>query len=287
MVENKERACDTGFGKIKVIQKQGLGYGVDAVLLAGFSAGETGAKPIPEGAEVADLGTGSGIVAMIIAHKIPHTKICGMELRSDACDRARKSIEISELSDRVFVENIDIADFAYNMNKIGCTAERTAEQDSEQTAMQNPERIAVQNPAQNLAEHFAKYDAVVSNPPYFKKNSAIPSESSDKYIARHETSAELADFLLAAARMLKDGGDLYMVHRPDRMVDVLSEMRAAGLEPKELQLVTPRQDEAANIMLVHGIKGGGAELKLLPEIPVHDEKQNYTNIINRIYERRI
>ncbi len=258
MVENKERACDTGFGKIKVIQKQGLGYGVDAVLLAGFSAGETGAKPIPEGAEVADLGTGSGIVAMIIAHKIPHTRICGMELRSDACDRARKSIEISELSDRVFVENIDIADFAYNMNKIGCTA-----------------------------EHFAKYDAVVSNPPYFKKNSAIPSESSDKYIARHETSAELADFLLAAARMLKDGGDLYMVHRPDRMVDVLSEMRAAGLEPKELQLVTPRQGEAANIMLVHGIKGGGAELKLLPEIPVHDEKQNYTNIINRIYERRI
>jgi tRNA1Val (adenine37-N6)-methyltransferase len=279
MVENKERACDTGFGKIKVIQKQGLGYGVDAVLLAGFSAGETGAKPIPEGAEVADLGTGSGIVAMIIAHKIPHTKICGMELRSDACDRARKSIEISELSDRVFVENIDIADFAYNMNKIGCTAEQTAEQIPERTA----ERIATQN----LAKHLARYDAVVSNPPYFKKNSAIPSESSDKYIARHETSAELADFLLAAARMLKDGGDLYMVHRPDRMVDILSEMRAAGLEPKELQLVTPRQGEAANIMLVHGIKGGGAELKLLPEIPVHDEKQNYTNIINRIYERRI
>ncbi len=78
-----------------------------------------------------------------------------------------------------------------------------------------------------------------------------------------------------------------MVHRPDRMVDVLSEMRALGIEPKELQLVTPRQGEAANIMLVHGIKGGGAELKLLPEIPVHDKEQNYTNIINRIYERRI
>ncbi len=247
MVGQEERACDTGFGEIKVIQRPGLGYGVDAVLLAAFAAGETGAKAISEGAELADLGTGNGIVAMVIAHKIPHTRICGFEIRDDACDRARRSVEISGLAERITIEQIDVADLAAD----------------------------------------TKYDAVVSNPPYFKKNSAIPSSTSDKYIARHETSAELKDFLKAAARLLKDDGSLYMVHRPDRMVDVLSEMRALGIEPKELQLVTPRQGEAANIMLVHGIKGGGAELKLLPEIPVHDKEQNYTNIINRIYERRI
>ncbi len=247
MVGQEERACDTGFGEIKVIQRPGLGYGVDAVLLAAFAAGETGAKAISEGAELADLGTGNGIVAMVIAHKIPHTRICGFEIRDDACDRARRSVEISGLAERITIEQIDVADIAAD----------------------------------------TKYDAVVSNPPYFKKNSAIPSSTSDKYIARHETSAELKDFLKAAARLLKDDGSLYMVHRPDRMVDVLSEMRALGIEPKELQLVTPRQGEAANIMLVHGIKGGGAELKLLPEIPVHDKEQNYTNIINRIYERRI
>ena len=248
----KERVDDTGFGAIKVIQQPGLGYGVDAILLAAFAAGETGARPIAEGSYVADLGTGSGIVAMVVAYKIPHTSVCGIELRADSCDRARRAIELSELEDRVSVDNIDVADIANGQTK-----------------------------------HDGMYDAVVSNPPYFKKNAAIPSETSGKYIARHETSAELKDFLKAAARMLKDGGSLYMVHRPDRMVDILSEMRLAGLEPKELQLVVPRTGEAANIMLVHGIKGGGAELKMLPEIPVHEEGQRYTNIINRIYERRI
>lgn len=251
------RTDDTGFGNIKVIQKKGFGYGVDAVLLAAFAAGETGARGIPQGSTAADLGTDCGIVAFILTHKVADIHVTGVEKREEAADRAREAVSLNGLGDRVRIITADVSDIA------GGT-----EADAEMSGL------------------MGRLDAVVSNPPYFRKNSAIPSASCDRYIARHETTADIGDFARAAAALLKDGGSFYLVHRPDRLADIFSALRQAGLEPKEMQMVVPAEKQAANIALIHAVKGAGAELRMLPQIAVHTPEGGYTDDIMRIYERQ-
>lgn len=238
----------TGFGDIVVLQREGLGYGVDAVLLAAFAAGETGAAPIRSSSRIADLGTGSGIVAFTVAHKVERSSVTGFDVREDAVMRAAEASRLSGLEDRTFFVCADIA-------------------------------------GEEILDYRARFDAVVTNPPYFRRDGAVPARTGDRYVARHETTAELSDFVRVSALLLRERGALYMVHRPDRLVDIMSGMRLAGIEPKYLQLVTPRCGSAPNICLVCGIKGGGSELKVLPELAVHTEDGGYTDVINRIYER--
>ena len=240
------RVDRTGFGEIKVIQNEGLGYGVDSILLAAFAAGETGAKGMRAGSKVLDLGSGSGIVGFVICHKVKGTTVTGIEKRESAYERSKQATELNNMQDRINFVHAEVKDYTSS----------------------------------------EKYDVVVSNPPYFKQASAIPNEDSDKFIARHETTANLFDFINTASRMLEDGGNIYLVHRPDRLVDIFHEMRANGIEPKEIQLIAPHPGEGANIVLVHGIKGAKSELKILPEIVVHNQNGDYTDVIEQIYERR-
>lgn len=246
MLRDKDdtRTDDTGFGGIKVIQRRDFGYGVDSVLLAAFAAGETGAKPLRRGVRVADLGSGSGIVSFIIAHKVPDTEITGIEKQADACARSLEACRINGLGSRVTFVNSDVLGI----------------------------------------EGRHDFDAVVSNPPYFRRGKDT-SEAGDRYVARHETTADIGDFVRTASSMLVRGGSLYMVHRPDRLTDIITEMRNAGVEPKEMQMVTPAPGRAANIVLVHGIKDAGPQLTVLPEIAVHTSDGGYTDLILRIYER--
>lgn len=247
-----QRIDDTGFGNIRVIQNKGYGYGVDAVLLAAFAAGETGARGIRSGARIADLGTDCGIVAFILTHKVRGSVLTGIEKREEAAARASEAAVMNGLEDRVRVITADINDVS----------------DSEEFA--------------DLREAF---DAVVSNPPYFRRNSAIPSASDDRYTARHETTADIGDFARTAAFMTGNGGSFYLVHRPDRLADIFAALRENGFEPKEMQLVVPSPGEPANIVLIHAVRGAGAELRMLPELAVHTEDGGYTEDILRIYER--
>lgn len=240
-----ERIDDTGFGGIRVIQSSEFGYGVDSVLLAAFAAGETGARGIARGSRIADLGTGNGIVAFILAHKIPEAVITGYELQQTAYSRAVRALEMNGLGDRVGFVNCDINDI----------------------------------------EGAADLDAVVSNPPYFRRQGAIASLSPERYISRHESTADIYDFTNKAASMLKRGGGLYLVHRPDRLADIICAMREAGIEPKYLQMVAPSPDGAANIVLICGIRGAGPELRVLPQIAVHGTDGAYTAEILAAYER--
>lgn len=240
-----ERTDNTGFGNIIVIQKQGFGYGVDAVLLAAFAAGESGARGIRPGARIADLGTDSGIVAFILSHKVKDSVLTGIEKREEAAERARRAAAMNGLEDRVRIVTSDILDL----------------------------------------EGESGYDAVVSNPPYFRRNAAIPSGSDDRYTARHETTADIWDFARAAASLLSEGGSFYLVHRPDRLADIFEALRDAGLEPKELQMVVPSPGAAANIVLVHAVKGAGPELRILPETAVRGADGEYTPEMLRMYER--
>lgn len=241
----RERVDDTGFGNIRVIQRPGFGYGVDAVLLAAFAAGETGACPAGRNDRIADLGTDCGIVAFIAAHKLPGTKILGIDKREEAIERAERACGMNGLADRVSFAVMDIKDITIR----------------------------------------GEFDSVVSNPPYFRRGSALPSSSDDRYTARHETTADFSDFAEAASRMLRKGGSFYLVHRPDRLADVITGLRAAGLEPKELQMVTPSQGKPANIVLIRSVKGAGPELKILADVAVHNPDGSYTDVILRLYER--
>lgn len=246
-----ERTDDTGFGGIRVIQMKGAGYGVDSVLLASFAAGETGASGIEKGARIADLGSGSGVVSFILHHKLGSARLTGYELRASAVDRAVRACEINGLCGSIDFVCCDVKDIAGMLRASG------------------------------------EFDAVVSNPPYFRRTPDEPgaADPDDRYIARHETSAGIEEFLAASAAMLRPGGDLYLVHRPDRLADIICSMRACGIEPKELQLVVPSAGKSANIALVHGVRGAGPELRLLPEITVHDADGGYTPQILKLYER--
>ena len=136
-------------------------------------------------------------------------------------------------------------------------------------------------------DHGGAFDAVVTNPPYFRRTPDEPgaSDPDPRYIARHETTADFRDFAKAAASLLADGGSFYLVHRPDRLADIICGMRDAGIEPKEMQMVVPSAGRSANILLMRGVKGAGPELRMLPVIAVHEEGGGYTREILKIYER--
>ena len=245
-----ERIDDTGFGGIRVIQNKGSGYGVDAVLLAAFAAGDTGAKGLPRSSKrmlrIADLGTGCGVAAFILHHKLGKALMTGYDINENAINRAQRACNMNGLSENIGFICTDIKDI-----------------------------------------EASGFDAVITNPPYFRRTPDEPgaADPDERYVARHETTADISDFASVSARMLREGGHLYMVHRPDRLADIFTEMRSAGIEPKEMQLVIPKAGRAANIVLIHGVKGAGSELRMLPQLAVHTEEGGYTDEILKCYER--
>ena len=250
MKKELETTDSIGFGGMKLIQGNGFRYGVDAVLLAAFTAGETGGRGMKrrKAPHILELGCGNGIVSVILSHKIPEITLLGVEIQAEEAERARRNVKLNHLEERIQIREADVASLS-------------------ETAL--PE----------------KFNAVVTNPPYFRRGGAIPNDASEKYIARHETSADLDAFIRAAAAQLDRDGELFMVHRPDRLVDICCSMRAQGLEPKELQMVMPFPETKPNILLVHGVKGGNSELRALPPIHVREADGRYSDLIQRIYER--
>lgn len=250
ILKEGERFDDIGFGGFGVIQGDDFSYGLDAVLLAAFAAGETGvARRMRSRSAIADLGSGNGIIPFILAHKITDPDILGVEFREEYIDRALRGTAANGLEERISFVGADINDIC------------------------------------GMPLYMSRFDAVVTNPPYFRKGSAMINPGPGKMAARHETTADLDGFLRCASTLLTAKGDFYMVHRPSRLTDILTGMRAVSIEPKDIQMVVPRSESAPNILLVHGVKNGGRELNILPEIAVHDDGQEYTDVIKRIYER--
>lgn len=239
MLQPGERLDETGFGDLVLIQKpEEFCYGVDAVLLADF-----GAKYVrPSFRFAVDLGTGTGIIPLILSHKTDIPRIAGVEVQEGSFDRAIRSRNLNGMSERLEFILGDVKD-----------ARETWGRDWQ-----------------------GKADLVTINPPYTAGQGGIPSFNQAKRIARHETTATLKDFLESAAWILREKGDLVMVHRPSRIADICCLGRGCGLEVKELQFVSPTRDAPPNILLVHMVKGGGREVKLLPPLAVYDEKGEYT-----------
>lgn len=236
------RADETGFGDIVIYQDPSqFCYGVDAVLLADFAA-----KHAKNSSRIMDLGTGTGIVPLILSYKTKAKYIAGIEIQSEVFEIAKKNIEANKLEGRVEFFLGNVADFQAN----------------------------------EMSESF---DIVTCNPPYFRENCCIVNDFDAKTIARHEVAGKLEDFLMLAKGLLKDKGHLCLVHRPDRLVDIFELCRKLKLEPKEMQLVSGKPGSVPNIVLIHCVKNGNRELKLLKPIYVHKEDGSYSDDVLKKY----
>lgn len=206
------------------------------------------AKEIKEKATVIDLGTGTGIIATLLCGKTKLKQIIGVEKQKEVYEMAQKSIKINGLENRFKIINEDII---------------------------NLEKILPQN----------TFDAIVTNPPYQKKGTGIKNEEEKKIIARHETTATLEDFIKISKKLLKDKGEFYMVHRPDRLVDIIECMRKYKIEPKVLRFVYSNVKSEPKLILIKGIKNAKTFLKIQKNLYIYNLEGNYTDEINKIYHK--
>ena len=188
---------------------------------------------------------------MILSHKTDVPYIGCLEVQENSFSLVKKNIAHNDLGERIEAFRGDVRDFPSD---------------------------------QGLVETF---DVVTTNPPYFAGGGGIESSNLAKSIARHETTGTLDDFLRTAAKLIKDRGDFYMVHRPSRLVDIITGCRRHKLEPKEVRFVSGKPMEKPNILLIHCVKHGKPELRFLPPLAVHNDDGSYTDEILKIYEKEI
>lgn len=239
-IKNGERLDDLNINGLQIIQNpRKFCFGIDAVLLANYATVKPGDK-------VVDLGTGTGIIPVIIAGKTEASGITGIEIQKDMADMACRSVMLNGLKDRIKIFVGDIKDV------LSFVPEGTM-------------------------------DLVVSNPPYIGDGHGLVNPDSGKAIARHEIMCTLKDIITSAGSVLKNGGRLTLIHRCGRMVDVLLCMRHGGIEPKRLRMVHSRRDKKANLFLVEGIKGGKKHLNISKPLIIYDERGRYTPEVYRIY----
>ena len=205
------------------------------------------AKNIKKDSYVLDLGTGSGIMPTLLCGKTELKKVVGIEIQKDVCDMAKRSIELNKINEKFEI----ICDSILNLNK-----------------------------------YFEKqtFDVVITNPPYKKKNTGIINPDEPKMIARHEITANLEDFIRVAKDMLKDKGEFYMVHRPERLVDIFELMRKYKIEPKEIRFIFSNKNEEPKMVMIKGVKNAKSFLKIYPNLYIYEEDGKYTEEIKNIYE---
>lgn len=242
-LEANERIDDLKFKNLKIIQnKDGFCFGIDSVLLSDF------AKNIKKDSMVLDLGTGTGIIPILLCGKTKLKKVTGIELQEEVAKMAKKSIKLNNLEDKFNVINENIL----NLNKIY----------ENQT-----------------------FDVIVSNPPYKKKDTGITNENEKKIISRHEISASLEDFIKISKDLLKDKGEFYMVHRPERLVDIFELMRKYKIEPKILKMVYSYKNKEPKLILIKGVKNAKPFLKVESNLYIYEDTGKYTKEILKIYNK--
>ena len=242
-LKENERIDDLEFKNLKIIQnKNGFCFGIDSVLLSDF------AKNIKNNSKVIDLGTGTGIINILLSGKTENTEFVGVEIQEEVAEMAKRSIKLNNLENRIEILNKNILDL------------------------------------KNIYSH-KSFDAVVTNPPYKEINTGIINNENKKVISRHEITASLKDFIHISSYLLKDYGEFYMVHRPERLVDIFSIMREEKIEPKIIKFVYPNKKKKTNLVLIKGIKNGKPFLRYEDNLYVYNEDGSYTDEILRIYNK--
>ena len=231
------------FKGLKIIQNNNFfKYGIDSVLLSDF------AKNMKRNSKVLDIGTGTGIISILLAGKTESKEIVGIEIQKDVADMAKRSVKLNDLENKIKIINDSIL---------------------------------------NIENYFEEgyFDNVVTNPPYQKNNTGLKNENEKKIISRHEVLCTLEDVIYKSFKILKDKGNFYMVHRPERLVDILFLMRKYNLEPKEIRFVQSKANEKPNLVLIKGVKNSGEFLKILNPLIIYENNGNYTDEILKIYNK--
>lgn len=201
---------------------------------------------IKNGAKVVDLCSGTGIISFILAGKTNASNIIGIEIQKEIADMAKRSIKYNNLQEKVrFIEG-DLKNL-------------------------------------KLLKDIEKVDVVTVNPPYKTQGTGIININDKNAISRHEICCTLDDVVKAAKILLKDKGKLYMIHRPDRIVDIMNVMRKYYIEPKLIRTIHPAVDKPPSMILIEGQKNGGKFLKWDRPLYIYDENNKYTNEVKRIY----
>lgn len=243
MIELKkdERLDDLQRKGYRIIQKKGgFCFGMDAVLLSAFAQ-------IREGEEVLDLGTGTGIIPILLAGRGKGERFVGLEIQEDSVDMAQRSVCYNGLENRITIEQGDIKEASFLLGK-------------------------------------DRFSVVVTNPPYMIGNHGLTNEGKALQIARHETLCTLEDILRESSKVLKQKGRFYMVHRPFRLPEIMCRMTEYGIEPKRMRLVHGRMEKEPSLLLIEGCKGGRPRLKIEPPLIIYEADGSYTKEVLRWYE---
>ena len=199
--------------------------------------------------KILDLGTGNAPIPMILS-TMTSAKIYGIELQKEIYDLAIESLKINNLEDRIEIINDNI---------------------------------------KNLDKYFEpnSFDVIVTNPPYFKytEGSNI-NETIQKTIARHEKEITLSEIVFTAKKFLNNNGTFAMVHRTDRLIEIIEEFRKNNIEPKRIQLIYPKVGEESNMFLIEGRKNGNVGLKILPPLVAHKENGEYSDVVKEMFQER-
>ena len=240
LLKENERIDDLERNGYRIIQDtHRFCFGMDAVLLSGFARVKNEAK-------VLDLGTGTGIIPILLEAKTGAAHLTGLEIQEDSADMARRSVCLNGLEEKISIVTGDIKE------------------------------------AGSLFDA-ASFDVFTINPPYMTERHGLINPEDAKAIARHEILCTLEDVIAQAAGLLKPGGKFFMVHRPFRLAEIIVLLRAYKLEPKRMQLVYPFVNKEPNMVLIEANRGGKPRMTVEKPLIVYREPGVYMEEIYDIY----
>ena len=240
LVHSDERVDDLQINGYKIIQHPDkFCFGMDAVLLSSFAKVKKGEKAL-------DLGTGTGILPILLEAKTDGQHFTGLEIQPESAEMAARSVLLNDLNSKIDIIEGDIKEASQIFGK-------------------------------------GTMDVVTSNPPYMTNHHGLKNPNDAKAIARHELLCSLEDLIRETAAVLKPRGRCYFVHRPFRLVEIITLMKKYKLEPKRMRLVYPFVDKEPNMVLIEGVRGGGPQLTVEAPLIVYNEPGKYTEEIYKIY----
>ena len=240
LIREGERLDDLQRGGLRILQRpQGFRFGTDAVLLADFAG-------IKKGERVCDMGTGTGVLPLLLSARAQGTTFSAVEIQPDVADMAMRSVKLNQLEDRICVLCADCRDAASLLGHEG-------------------------------------HDLLVTNPPYTAQGAGLVSPEKTRALSRSDSDATLEEWMSACGKLLKNGGRLCCVFPAPRLLMLFDAMRMGRVEPKRVRLVCARSSAAPKLVLVEGIKGGRPGLHFMPMLITHDENGGYTQEMKRIY----
>ena len=240
MIRPGERLDDLQCKGYQIIQDPNrFCFGVDAVFLSNFVT-------VKRGGRILDLGTGTGIIPILLAAKTEAAHITGLEIQKESAEMAARSVQLNGLEERITITEGDIKEAADIFSA-------------------------------------ASFDVITSNPPYMTHEHGLENAYEPKNIARHEILCNLEDVVRAAARLVKPGGSFFMIHKPFRLAEIFGMLMQYKLEPKRMRLIYPYVEKEPTMVMIEAVRGGRSRIKIEPPLIVYQEKGVYTEEVRRMY----